>query len=227
MSGNGTDPMVTGWPFTFAPFGWVTGGTPAVPEFYWNVVSNEQRWKFLCINLNALVHYANQLGVEIGINKTDIAKLQSDFEYLKDGKFWDFYEQQITNWINANMTAIIERVVKFVYFGLTDDGYFCAYVPDSWSDITFDTGAVYGRSDYGRLILKMRVDSPNAIDNTYSYSLAQSTSLQRLIADLEVNAKRTDSTFDTLYTNLDKTVAAPNGDERQTAKTLARDGENV
>lgn len=217
---------IASWPFTFALFGLITGATPNVPEFYWNVVSDEQRWKFLCVNLAALVDYANELGVQIGVNANDIAQLESEFEELKEGGYIDYYIQQIQAWIDANMQSIIERAIKFVYFGLTEDGYFCAYIPDSWDGITFDTGAVYGRSDYGRLILKMQVDSPNSIDNTYGYSLAQSTSLQQLIADLEVNTKRTDSAFDTLFTNLDSEVVAPRGDA-QGNQTITKDGENV
>lgn len=218
-------PIAT-WPFAFAPFGFITGATPNVPEFYWNVVSDEQRWKFLCVNLAALVDYANELGLQIGVNADDIAQLESEFEELKEGGYIDYYIQQIQAWIDANMQSIIERAIKFVYFGLTEDGHFCAYIPDSWDGITFDTGAVYGRSDYGRLILKMQVDSPNSIDNTYGYSLAQTSSLKQLIADLEVNAKRTDSTFDTLFTNLDSEVVAPLGDT-QANQTIAKDGENV
>ena len=72
----------------------------------------------------------------------------------------------------------------------------------------------------------MQVDSPNSIDNTYGYSLAQSTTLQKLIADLEVNTKRTDSTFDTLFTNLDSDAIAPLGDT-QSNQTITKDGENV
>ena len=49
---------------------------------------------------------------------------------------------------------------------MTDDGYFCAYVPDSWVDIEFDTGAVYGYYTYGRLILRYIVDGSGVIDNT-------------------------------------------------------------
>lgn len=227
MPSDNSNSLVAGYPGDFAPFGWITQGNPAVPEFYWNVVSNEQRWKFLCVNLNAIVDYANQLNINIGISKNDIAQLQKDFENLKNGKFWDFYEHKIAAWINATMPDIIRQIIKLVYFGLTDDGYFCAYIPDSWNDITFDTGVVFGRSDYGRLVLKMQVDSPNAIDNTYSYSLAQSTKLQQLIADLEVNAKRTDSTFDTLYTNLDKVVAAPQGNQQKTPKPLGKAEGNI
>ena len=214
------------WPFTFAPFGFITGATPNVPEFYWNVVSDEQRWKFLCVNLAALVDYANELGLQIDGNAQDIADLQKAMQDLKDGGLLDYYEKQIYDWIQDNMEALISASIKFVHFGLTKDGYFCAYIPKSWSELTFDTGAVYGRSDYGRLILKMQTDSPNSIDNTYGYSLAQTSSLKQLIADLEVNAKRTDSTFDTLFTNLDSEVVAPLGDT-QANQTITKDGENV
>ena len=164
---------IASWPFTFAPFGFITGATPNVPEFYWNVGSDEQRWKFLCVNLAALVDYANELGVQIGVNADDIAQLESEFEELKEGGYIDYYIQQIQAWIDANMQSIIERAIKFVYFGLTEDGHFCAYIPDSWDEITFDTGAVYGRSDYGRLILKMQVDSPNSIDSARTARLTR------------------------------------------------------
>lgn len=65
MSSNNPNSMVAGYPGDFAPFGWITQGTPAVPEFYWNVVSNEQRWKFLCVNLNAIVNFTNNIVIEI------------------------------------------------------------------------------------------------------------------------------------------------------------------
>lgn len=204
MSGNSYDTVVE--PLPFAPFGWVSGATPAVPDFYWNVVSQEQRWKFLCCNLKALVEYANQLGVQINVNAEDIDKLQENFENLKDGKFWDFYEEQIQAWIDANIESLVSAaLVKFVIPSITTDGYFCLYVPDSWNEIQFDFGAVYGRTDYGRIILRFDAEG-NAIDNTYSYSLAQSQPLKKLIADLEVNTKRTDASYDTLFTNLDQEV---------------------
>lgn len=61
MPSNDTNSMVAGYPGDFAPFGWITQGNPAVPEFYWNVVSNEQRWKFLCVNFDALSKYVNSI----------------------------------------------------------------------------------------------------------------------------------------------------------------------
>lgn len=208
------------------PFWGFSAFTPTIPKLYWNVKSQEQRILNLFDLLNKLVCYANDMGLAIDVNAEDIKALQKDMQSLKDGGLLDYYEQQIYQWIQDNMEALISASIKFVYFGLTEDGYFCAYIPSSWSEITFDTGAVYGRSDYGRLILKMQTDSPNSIDNTYGYSLAQTTSLKQLIADLEVNAKRTDSTFDTLFTNLDSEVVAPWGDT-QSNQTITKDGENV
>lgn len=198
MSSISTNPLVN-WPFTFAPFGLITGATPNVPEFYWNVVSDEQRWKFLCVNLAALVDYANELGVQIGVNASDIAALASEFEKFKESGFLDYYETQITAWITENMPKLMSIAIKQVYFGLTDDGYFVAYVPESWSDIIFDTGAVYGRSDYGRLILRFNVDNADAIDNTYSYTAATSDA-KKFTADLEV-------LMATLFTDLDQAVS--------------------
>lgn len=201
--------------------------TPTIPKLYWNVKSQEQRILNLFDLLNKLVCYCDSMGLQIDINTDDIEKLQKELQSLKDGGLLDYYEKQIYQWIQDNMEQLIKEAVKFVFFGLTEDGYFCAYIPNSWDEVTFDTGAVYGRSDYGRLILKMQTDNPNSIDNTYGYSLSQSNPLKKLIADLEVNAKRTDSAFDTLFTNLDSKVAAPLGNEQQTPITLEKDGENI
>lgn len=198
--------MSDGGMYHIVPYGSYTAYTPALPQFYWDVYSAEQRIKHICYEIDKIIAYANMLGVNINATHEDVAKLQELFQKFQDQGLAELYEKLLQQWIDDNMERIISRAVKFVYFGLTNDGYFCAYIPDSWDEITFDTGAVYGRSDYGRLILKMKTDSPNSIDNTYSYSLSQSASLKQLIADLEVNSKRTDSTFDTLFTNLDQTI---------------------
>ena len=111
--------------------------------------------------------YANELGVYTSADRERIDELYAEFEQFKDSGFADYYEQLLQKWIDENQRAIYEHLAKQVFFGLTDDGYFCAYVPESWSDITFDTGAVYGRADYGRLILRFTVDGSGVIDNTY------------------------------------------------------------
>lgn len=218
--------MSDGGIYHIVPYGSYTAYTPALPQFYWDVYSAEQRVKHICYEIDKIIAYANMLGVNINATHDDVVKLQELFQKFQDQGLAELYEKLLQQWVDDNMERIISRAIKFVYFGLTNDGYFCAYIPDSWDEITFDTGAVYGRSDYGRLILKMQTDSPNSINNTYSYSLSQSTSLKQLIADLEVNAKRTDSTFDTLFTNLDSDVVATLGNTKSN-QTITKDGENA
>lgn len=189
---------IASWPF--APFGFITGATPNVPEFYWNVVSDEQRWKFLCVNLASLVDYANELGVQIGVTAQDIADLQTAMQELKDGGLLDYYEKQIYAWIQAHMADLLSAGTKQVYFGLTDDtysggaGYFVAYIPDSWSEIVFDTGAVYGLDTYGRLILRWDADSPYSVEQRPEYNDIE---LSGLIAEIKTTANNAMSLAET------------------------------
>lgn len=127
---------------------------PTVPQLYWNVDGNEQRYHLLCKQLHKLVCYADMLGVKINLDHEAIEKLEAEFEEFKASGFLDYYEKQIEAWINANMERIISEAIKMVFFGLTPDGYFCAYIPKSWAGIVFNTGAVYGNDDYGCLILE-------------------------------------------------------------------------
>lgn len=46
-------------PWPFYPFGPLTGTVPAVPQEYWNVYSDEQRWKWLYANFKSLGDYVN------------------------------------------------------------------------------------------------------------------------------------------------------------------------
>lgn len=68
----------------------------------------------------------------------------------------------IQKWIDDFDTDVIERIVResiatMVFFGLTDDGYFVAYIPDSWDDITFETTGwdvtISDMPEYGHLCL--------------------------------------------------------------------------
>lgn len=194
--------------------------TPTLPALYWDVDSHEERIRRICLELHKLVEYADYLGTNINLDHATIEELQKAFQKFIDGEYDQYYKDVIYQWIQDNFAELISDGVKQVYFGLTDDGYFCAYVPDSWSEITFDTGAVYGRSDYGRLILRFEADpaARNVIDNTYnigSYSLNNvarqlRVQIERLIADVEVNSNRTDYAYNTLFTNLDEVVSNGN-----------------
>lgn len=193
------------------PFWGFSPDTPTIPKLYWDVKSQEQRILNIFKLLDKVIAYAESIGMEVDGFQADVDELKEKFKKYENGEFWDVYEQKINAWVDENMPEIIRRVIKFIYFGLTEDGYFCAYIPDSWADIMFDTGAVYGRSDYGRLILRMQADSPQAVDNTYSYSLAQMPDTAQWQADVESATKRSDAAFKTLFTQINIALEAMNG----------------
>ena len=119
-------------------------------------------------------HALNDALGDINSNATDIEKLKKAVAQLGElldnwaaGKFDDVIENEVAKWVADNVKLIFDTYSKQVFFGLTDDGYFCAYVPKSWADISFDTGAIYGTEEYGRLILRFAADGQGVIDNRY------------------------------------------------------------
>lgn len=146
--------------------------TPTIPQFYWDMESSEQRIKYLCVLYDRLMKYVNGVKDRVNLNSDAIKELQDAFQKFMDSGFDDYYAEQVEKWIAENMQAIVDAMaMKTVYFGLTLDGYFVAYIPDSWSDVVFDTGAVYGTEEYGRLLLRYNVDAPaNEVDNYYDPS---------------------------------------------------------
>lgn len=134
------------------PYGGFTTFTPTLPEFYWDVYSAEQRIKHICYELCKLAKYDDYLAEQLGLTREDVEKLMTDFEKFKESGFDDYYEQQINQWINKHMPDIMAQATKMVFFGLTDDGYFCAYIPAQWAFV-FDTIIDYDSDDYGRLTI--------------------------------------------------------------------------
>lgn len=149
---------------TITPFPLWTQYTPTLPSLYWDVDSHEERIKRLCLEMHKLVEYAGYLGENINIDHELIDELQKAFEEFQDSGFDDYYAEQVAAWIDEHLQYVFERYTRGVYFGLTLDGHFAAYIPESWSDIVFDTGADYTLDTYGRLILRMDVDSPYDAD---------------------------------------------------------------
>ena len=143
--------------------------TPTIPKFYWDVKSQEQRIKVMCCLIQQLIDGLENNDSEDAELAERVTTLEELFRQFQDSGFEDYYEKQLEKWISDNVALLYQQLAKQVFFGLTSDGYFCAYVPDSWSDITFDTGAVYGTEMYGRLILRYDADGSGVIDNDVSH----------------------------------------------------------
>lgn len=72
------------------------------------------------------------------------------FDKLSKG---DFTKTTFEEWVNTNMTGIIYQMVRFVFFGLDDDGHFVAYVPASWEFLHFDTLLDPDKPGFGHLVV--------------------------------------------------------------------------
>lgn len=66
--------------------------------------------------------------------------------------------EQLLNDVQSFIYKYMEEYfsMKMVLFGLTDDGYFCAWIPDTWDEIVFNTSGydiAVGGVEYGHLVL--------------------------------------------------------------------------
>lgn len=135
------------------PYSAFTQYTPALPQFYWDVYSSEQRIKHICFEIDKIINYADNLGIQLNVTHDDVAELQQEFEKFKESGFFDYYAAQIEQWIRDNFNEIMKQILnQGIFFGLTEDGYFCANVA---YQLTFvlDTIANYSDENYGRLTI--------------------------------------------------------------------------
>ena len=83
----------------------------------------------------------------------ELLKLVND---LNSGNWTPQFVATLVSWYKENIVDIIGEMVKQVFFGITDDGYFVAYIPESWNDIKFGTTGLddyIAGVDYGHLTL--------------------------------------------------------------------------
>lgn len=93
----------------------------------------------------------------IETNTPRIEDLEEFKAALESGDLPEGVQAGIEAWLSTH-GEVIAAIIKNVWFGLTDAGYFVAYVPDSWSDITFKTTGLDIILDlmpeYGHLVLQ-------------------------------------------------------------------------
>lgn len=86
-------------------------------------------------------------------HEPEYQELKELYDAVMSGNFPPSIVQAFEDWMSKNAIELVGKLVKHVYFGLTNDGYFCAFIPDNWSDITFDTVNDFDDPLYGHLML--------------------------------------------------------------------------
>lgn len=89
-------------------------------------------------------------------HEKEYEELKKLYDDIVSGNFPPDMESALKQWVIDNSVSIIGELIKHVFFNLNDEGYFVAYIPDSWSDIIFGTTGLDtfpAGIDYGHLTL--------------------------------------------------------------------------
>lgn len=84
-----------------------------------------------------------------------IKELEDFKKALEDGNLPQGVRDGLYQWAALNMPDLIAETIRSVFFTL-ENGYFVAYIPDSWDEITFGTSGYDDFPigvDYGHLTL--------------------------------------------------------------------------
>lgn len=155
-------------------YNWCAGLIPSVYDE--SLSYYEQIAKVLSV-LEEVIKHLGETDANAEELKRLYYSLKEQFDEFVDGGFEEYYEALLRAWIDENAPSIVkDMLLTGVFFGLTSDGYFCAYKPSAWEDVQFDTGAIYGTEEYGRLILRCEVNGQGVINNTgYDASVMSDT----------------------------------------------------
>jgi uncharacterized membrane protein YraQ (UPF0718 family) len=79
-------------------------------------------------------------------------EVKTDWDNFAAGNFPPSTYEAMRQWFESNAVDLVGELVRFVFFGLTLDGHFVAYIPENWHNIEFDTIVTPGEN-YGKLTI--------------------------------------------------------------------------
>lgn len=177
-------------------YNWCAGLIPSVYDE--SLSYYEQIAKVLSV-LEEVIKHLGETDANAEELKRLYYSLKEQFDEFVDGGFEEYYEALLRAWIDDNAPSIVkDMLLTGVFFGLTSDGYFCAYKPSTWEDVQFDTGAIYGTEEYGRLILRYEVNGQGVINNTGYDASVMSDTIDSRFKEIAGNALEYDDKSATL-----------------------------
>ena len=111
---------------------------------------------FLLKNYKRLLDALQNIDSWIDTHEKEYEQLKQYVENLENGIFTPAMIAALKEWTIKNTVDIIGAAIKMVTFGITDSGYFVAYIPDNWQEIQFGTTGLDDFPigvDYGHLTL--------------------------------------------------------------------------
>ena len=124
-----------------------------LPAVYDDSLSYYELMCKLTTHVNTVITEVNKDGEGIEELQERVKALEDLLKEFQEHGFDDYYMDQIEKWLNDNMWCIMSWASRIVWFGLSDDGYFTAYIPDNFSFLVFDVVQDPDHEDYGKLIM--------------------------------------------------------------------------
>lgn len=89
-------------------------------------------------------------------HEAEYEQLKRLYDQIISGNFPDSVKQAFHDWMHQNAIPLVGELVHMVIFNITDEGYFIAYIPESWDDIRFGTSGlddIIPGVEYGHLTI--------------------------------------------------------------------------
>lgn len=116
---------------------------------------------WLIKHVNTYDEVIQELNQWIANNQPKLDDMEALYQALISGNLPEGVQEGIEKWCRENMYDLIGEIATLVFFGLNDAGYWVAYIPDSWSDIIFNTTGldinIPEHPEYGRLVLSYAI----------------------------------------------------------------------
>lgn len=107
-----------------------------------------------CKTVQETLEVLERWKAEVNPTIEDFKKLYDD---MMSGNLPPAIQEGIRQWLSVNAIDLIGELVKTVFFEINDEGYFVAWIPDSWADITFNTTEydidIPIQQEFGHLVL--------------------------------------------------------------------------
>ena len=112
---------------------------------FWNCFPrtdfHELNADWIISHFKEFLSWMTQINSWIDQHEKDYEELKEICNNLNNGTLTPALENSLRIWINKNLESLIADAMKMVFFG-TNDGYFVAYIPDSWAEIDFGTSGL-------------------------------------------------------------------------------------
>lgn len=118
---------------------------------------HELNLDFIVNNFKYIMDTLTSIDGWIDTHEEQYEQLKELYDMIEAGNLPDQVYETLKNWIINNFNDILGEMIKFVTFEINDQGYFVVNIPQSLSDLRFNTTGldivVSLQPEYGHLVL--------------------------------------------------------------------------